>query len=66
MEIGIHNAVLAIAIALNVLNNAAMSIPPAVYTIISLFTAAAFGFIVTRSRADTARDDADPDQTASD
>jgi len=54
MEIGIHNAVLAIAIALNVLNNQPMSIPPAVYTIISLFTAAAFGFIVSRRRDRTA------------
>jgi predicted Na+-dependent transporter len=51
-EIGIHNAVLAIAIAFTVLSNPVMSIPPAVYTMISLFTAAAFGFIVTRRPAD--------------
>ena len=48
MEIGIHNAVLAIAIAVNVLGNSNMAIPPAVYTIISLFTAAAFGFLISR------------------
>jgi bile acid:Na+ symporter, BASS family len=48
MEIGIHNAALAIAIALNVLGNPAMSIPPAVYGLLALFTAAAFGYIVAR------------------
>jgi bile acid:Na+ symporter, BASS family len=48
MEIGIHNATLAIAIALNVLGNPTMSIPPAVYGLLALFTAAAFGYIVAR------------------
>jgi BASS family bile acid:Na+ symporter len=48
MEIGIHNAVLAMAIAVNVLGDPTMSIPPAVYAIIALFTAAIFGFIVSR------------------
>lgn len=51
MEIGIHNAILAITVALNVLGNAAMSIPPAVYSLIMLVTAAAFGFWVSRPRA---------------
>ena len=48
MEIGIHNGTLAIAIALNVLGNSAMSIPPAIYSVIMFFTAAAFGMVVAR------------------
>ena len=46
MEIGIHNGTLAIYIALTVLGNSTMSIPPAIYSLIMFFTAAAFGFIV--------------------
>jgi BASS family bile acid:Na+ symporter len=46
MEIGIHNGTLAIFIALNVLNSAAMSVPPAIYSLLMFFTAAAFGFLV--------------------
>jgi bile acid:Na+ symporter, BASS family len=46
MEIGIHNGTLAIYIAINVLGNSAMSVPPAVYSVIMFFTAAAFGFMV--------------------
>ncbi len=48
MEIGIHNATLAIFIALNVLNNPAMSLPPALYGLLMFFTAAVFGFLVRR------------------
>ncbi len=48
MEIGIHNGTLAIFIALNVLDNPAMSFPPAVYSLIMFFTAAAFGWWVSR------------------
>src|SRR5689334_22563098 len=45
MEIGIHNGTLAIAIAgPTVLNNATMAIPPAIYSLIMFFTAAAFGW----------------------
>jgi BASS family bile acid:Na+ symporter len=51
MEIGIHNGTLAITVALNVLGNPTMSIPPAVYSLIMFFTAAAFGLLVAR-RAD--------------
>lgn len=43
MEIGIHNGTLAIAIALTVLENKAMSTPPAIYSLIMFFTAGAFG-----------------------
>jgi BASS family bile acid:Na+ symporter len=50
LEIGIHNGTLAIYIALNVLNNSTMSLPPAVYSLIMFFTAAAFGFLVNVGR----------------
>lgn len=50
MEIGIHNGTLAIAIASSplLLNNSVMAIPPAIYSLIMFFTAAAFGFLVSR------------------
>ncbi len=50
MEIGIHNGTLAIAIASSprLLNNGTMAIPPAIYSLIMFFTAAAFGWIVSR------------------
>ena len=50
MEIGIHNGTLAIYIALSVLGNSAMSIPPAIYSLIMFFTAALFGYLVNRSK----------------
>ncbi|MEU4419582.1 bile acid:sodium symporter family protein [Actinoplanes sp. NPDC024001] len=50
MEIGIHNSTLAITIAVSptLLNSTEMAIPAAVYGIVMFFTAAAFGFLVTR------------------
>lgn len=51
MEIGIHNGTLAIYIALSVIGNSAMSIPPAIYSLIMFFTAAAFGYLVSRKTA---------------
>lgn len=48
LEIGIHNGTLAIYIALNVLGNSAMSVPPAIYSLLMFFTAAIFGFLVNR------------------
>ncbi len=48
MEIGIHNGTLAIYIALSVLGNSAMSVPPAIYSLLMFFTAAIFGFWVSR------------------
>lgn len=53
MEIGIHNGTLAIAIASSpqLLNNGMMAIPPAIYSLIMFFTAAAFGYLVSRRRA---------------
>lgn len=54
MEIGIHNGTLAIYIALNVINNSMMSVPPAIYSLLMFFTAAAFGFIVNAGKKETA------------
>jgi BASS family bile acid:Na+ symporter len=53
MEIGIHNGTLAIYIALNVLGNSAMSIPPAIYSLIMFFTAAFFGYLVNKKQNKT-------------
>ena len=52
MEIGIHNGTLAIAIASSpqLLNNGMMAIPAAIYSLIMFFTAAAFGYFVSRRR----------------
>ncbi|HWM84998.1 MAG TPA: bile acid:sodium symporter family protein [Kofleriaceae bacterium] len=52
MEIGIHNGTLAIAIASSpmLLASSVMAVPPAVYSVIMFFTAAAFGYLVNRRR----------------
>lgn len=50
MEIGIHNGTLAIFIALNVLQDPAMSVPAAVYSLLMFFTAAAFAWWSVRTR----------------
>jgi bile acid:Na+ symporter, BASS family len=52
MEIGVHNGTLAIAIASSplLLNNSMMAIPPAIYSLIMFFTAAAFGYLVNRRK----------------
>ena len=52
MEIGIHNSTLAITIASTpaLLNSPTMAIPPAIYSLIMFFTAAAFGALVNRRR----------------
>ncbi|BEL04748.1 bile acid:sodium symporter family protein [Actinoplanes sichuanensis] len=52
MEIGIHNSTLAITVAVSpaLLNSTEMAIPAAVYGIVMFFTAAAFGYLVTRRR----------------
>ncbi len=54
MEIGIHNGTLAIAIASGptLLNNSTMAIPAAIYSLIMFVTAAAFGYLVNRTRTD--------------
>jgi BASS family bile acid:Na+ symporter len=48
MEIGIHNSALAIYIALNVLNNAAASLVPGIYTLAMYLTASLFAWWMTR------------------
>ncbi|ATQ42256.1 bile acid:sodium symporter [Caulobacter mirabilis] len=52
MEVGIHNAALAIAIALSpsLLNSPQMAVPAAVYGAMMFFTAAGFGWLTTRGK----------------
>ncbi|MCP3142352.1 bile acid:sodium symporter family protein [Pyxidicoccus xibeiensis] len=54
MEIGIHNGLLAMTIAMSptLLANPTMAMPAAIYSLIMYFTAAAFGFFVTRGNAE--------------
>ena len=54
MEIGIHNGTLAIFIALNVLQNATISVPAAVYSLLMFVTAAVFAWWVSRGGRDAA------------
>lgn len=51
MEVGIHNAAFAITVAASplLLNNGMMAVPPAVYGLIMMISAAFFGFIVSRA-----------------
>jgi BASS family bile acid:Na+ symporter len=53
MEIGIHNGTLAIFIALNVLNNTAMSVPAAIYSLIMFVTAGVFAWWLNRRHGAT-------------
>lgn len=48
MEIGIHNGTLAIYLALNVLKDGTMSVPPALYGVLMFFTAGIFGYLVSK------------------
>ena len=50
LEIGIHNSTLAITIAISpaLLDSTEIAVPAAVYGIIMFFTAAAFGWLITR------------------
>lgn len=50
MEIGIHNGTLAIFIALTVIGNGIMSVPPVIYSLIMFVTAALFGYLVNLKR----------------
>ncbi len=56
MEIGIHNGTLAIAIASSplLLNDTAMAIPAAIYSLIMFFTAGAMGWFVSRGPVEEA------------
>ncbi|WP_207887115.1 bile acid:sodium symporter family protein [Pseudomonas sp. 30_B] len=60
MEIGIHNGTLAIALALSpmLLNNKTMAIPAAIYGVLMFFTAAAFGWWVSRGVVTTVPEEA--------
>ena len=49
-EIGIHNSTLAMTIALTVMVNTTIAMPAAVYSIFMYLFAAAFGFMITRSK----------------
>ena len=51
MEIGIHNAALAIFIALNVLRNPAAAVVPGIYSLIMYVTASAFAVWLLRRNA---------------
>jgi len=53
MEIGIHNSTLAITVALSpqLLDNAEMAVPAAVYSLLMFCTATAFGLLITRAAA---------------
>ena len=51
MEIGIHNGTLAIFIAINVLEDTAMSVPAAVYSLLMFLTAALFATWAARTVA---------------
>jgi BASS family bile acid:Na+ symporter len=57
MEIGIHNATLALTIALSpsLLGNSEMSIPVAVYGIVMFFPTALFAYYLSRRRTTTQR-----------
>ncbi|WP_433654468.1 bile acid:sodium symporter family protein [Nocardia sp. CA-128927] len=50
MEVGIHNGVIAITIAISVLGSTEMAIPAAVYGVAIFPLAAGFGWLVTRRR----------------
>ncbi len=52
-EIGIHNSTLAMTIALTVMANTTIAMPAAVYSIFMYIFAAAFGFMITRSKQTT-------------
>ena len=54
MEIGLHNGTQAILIALNVLQNATISVPAAVYSLLMFVTAAVFAWWVSRGGRDAA------------
>lgn len=57
MEIGMHNATLAIAVAVGVIGSEELAVPAAVYGVLMFPLAAAFGWAVTRTH--TQRDEVD-------
>ncbi|OCF89424.1 bile acid:sodium symporter family protein [Nocardia brasiliensis] len=55
MEVGIHNGVIAITIAISVLGSTEMAIPAAVYGVAIFPLAAGFGWLVTRNHPERPR-----------
>ncbi len=51
MEIGIHNATLAIAVAISVLGSETLAVPPAIYGIVMFFPAAVAAYLMSRRTA---------------
>lgn len=47
-EIGVHNSTLAIVVAVSLLNNEAMAVPAAVYSLIMFALAVAWGYLLTK------------------
>ena len=50
MEVGMHNTALVSGLALTLLNNPLIAMPPSLYGILTVFIAAAFGFAVRRKK----------------
>ncbi|MGQ0540042.1 MAG: bile acid:sodium symporter family protein [Gemmatimonadaceae bacterium] len=50
IEVGVHNGTLALFVTGTLLNNPAMSIAPAIYSLIMFATAAAYGYLVNAGR----------------
>jgi BASS family bile acid:Na+ symporter len=50
-EIGVHNSTLAITIAISVLGSTDIAVPAAVYGVVMFPVAAAFGWVVVRTRS---------------
>ncbi|MEU1971121.1 bile acid:sodium symporter family protein [Microbacterium sp. NPDC019599] len=63
-EIGIHNATLAIVIALSVLGSTELSLPAAVYGVLMFFIAFGFGFLIRERKSDAAPDAAAEPESA--
>ncbi|MEH1128898.1 bile acid:sodium symporter family protein [Micromonospora sp. CPCC 206061] len=59
MEVGIHNGTLAIVIATTLLDSTEIAVPAAVYSLVMLFTAAGFGYVI-RPRTAATRAAPDP------
>jgi BASS family bile acid:Na+ symporter len=60
-EIGIHNATLAIVIAVTVIGNEQMQLPAAVYGVLMFIVALAFGLLVARQRKQIVSPESVPD-----
>jgi BASS family bile acid:Na+ symporter len=59
-EIGVHNATLAIAVAIGVLGSVELAVPAAVYGVVMFPVAALFGWVMVRLTSRTRADEAAP------